>query len=124
MPDDWAQHALCLDHPDPDVFFPDPKDTAGRQRAAAECAHCPVKAQCKAGADERRERHGVWGGWARSLASGQPRRIPPPAKCGTESGWKAHKSRGEEPCPRCRHAASAAASGRTARAQMTERMAS
>ena len=33
-----------------------------RAQAARWCAGCPVLAECGAAADERDERHGVWGG--------------------------------------------------------------
>lgn len=52
----------CWDAPDPDVFFPDPNDEAGARKALAYCARCPVQAACLAGAVERGEWYGVWGG--------------------------------------------------------------
>jgi len=51
-------HLPCQTHPD--LFFAD----AQAQLAIARdlCAPCPVKDLCLAGAVERREPHGVWGG--------------------------------------------------------------
>jgi WhiB family redox-sensing transcriptional regulator len=44
----------------PDLFFAEkPEPLAAAQ---ALCATCPVRALCLAGALERREPHGVWGG--------------------------------------------------------------
>lgn len=45
---------------DPDLFFPAfAEDEAA---ACALCAHCPVRADCLAGAEARGERYGIWGG--------------------------------------------------------------
>jgi WhiB family transcriptional regulator, redox-sensing transcriptional regulator len=45
---------------DPDLFFADaPEDV---RRAKALCAACPIRLACLAGALERGEPHGVWGG--------------------------------------------------------------
>lgn len=47
---------------DPDAMYPNDKDTAGKARAKAICAACPVKSQCLEIALRSRERWGVWGG--------------------------------------------------------------
>ena len=45
---------------DPDLFFAEsPMDV---ERAKALCLDCPLRPQCLAGALERREPWGVWGG--------------------------------------------------------------
>ena len=56
---DWWDNAACrTSHPD--VFFP----TRGEDthEAKAICAGCPVASECLAGALERREMFGIWGG--------------------------------------------------------------
>jgi WhiB family transcriptional regulator, redox-sensing transcriptional regulator len=66
---------------DPDLFFAEsPEDI---EAAKARCADCPVRAECLAGAVERREPYGVWGGQlvvsgaivARKRPRGRPRKI-------------------------------------------------
>jgi WhiB family transcriptional regulator, redox-sensing transcriptional regulator len=49
----------CQSH-DPEIFFAEsPRDV---QAAKTLCAECPVRELCLAGARERREPWGVWGG--------------------------------------------------------------
>jgi hypothetical protein len=51
--------AACASH-DPGLWFSgSPQDIA---RAKAICRGCPDQARCLAGAIERRETHGIWGG--------------------------------------------------------------
>ena len=66
---------------DPDLFFAEsPEDV---EAAKAICVDCPVRAECLAGAVERREPHGVWGGQlvvsgaivARKRPRGRPRKV-------------------------------------------------
>jgi WhiB family redox-sensing transcriptional regulator len=45
---------------DPRLWFS--KRPAGLERAKAYCRPCPLRAACLAGALEREEPHGVWGG--------------------------------------------------------------
>ena len=45
---------------DPRLWFA--KRPAGLERAKAYCQPCPLRAPCLAGALEREEPHGVWGG--------------------------------------------------------------
>jgi len=45
---------------EPDLFFAESPRLLGQ--AQAMCADCPVTELCLAGALERREPHGVWGG--------------------------------------------------------------
>jgi WhiB family redox-sensing transcriptional regulator len=49
----------CLVH-DPEVFFSETPE--GVEFAKALCVGCPARAMCLAGALERREACGVWGG--------------------------------------------------------------
>lgn len=67
---------------DPEVFFAEsPVDV---ENAKALCVDCPVRAVCLAGALERREPWGVWGGElfvqgevvARKRPRGRPRKYP------------------------------------------------
>jgi WhiB family redox-sensing transcriptional regulator len=69
----------CWDE-DPDLFFAEsPTDV---EIAKTVCAACPVRAACLAGALERREPYGVWGGElliqgvvvARKRPRGRPRK--------------------------------------------------
>ncbi|OYO19380.1 transcription factor WhiB [Enemella dayhoffiae] len=69
---------------DPDVFFAELP--AEIEYAKTLCAECPIRAQCLAGALERREACGVWGGElfvngvvvARKRPRGRPRKNPLP----------------------------------------------
>lgn len=45
---------------DPEVFFP--ATPAGVQHAKSLCGGCPIRVPCLAGAVQRREPWGVWGG--------------------------------------------------------------
>jgi WhiB family redox-sensing transcriptional regulator len=65
---------------DPDLFFAEaPADV---ERAKALCTQCPMRRECLAGALERREPYGVWGGQlvvqgvivARKRPRGRPRK--------------------------------------------------
>lgn len=53
--------AVCVGA-DPDLFFPEPGAAVAEAAAKAICAPCPVRAACYAGAVERGERWGIWGG--------------------------------------------------------------
>ena len=67
---------------DPELYFAEsPSDV---EAAKAMCVGCPVRAECLAGALERREPWGVWGGElfiqgvvvARKRPRGRPRKNP------------------------------------------------
>ncbi|MFL6158763.1 MAG: WhiB family transcriptional regulator [Marmoricola sp.] len=62
QPDQPDQHELrdlhCQQYPD--LFFSDAPEALAEARTL--CSWCPVRALCLAGAVERREPHGVWGG--------------------------------------------------------------
>jgi WhiB family redox-sensing transcriptional regulator len=65
---------------EPDLFFAESPDDV--ELAKSLCSDCPVRAQCLAGAVERREPWGVWGGELflrgeivpRKRARGRPRK--------------------------------------------------
>jgi WhiB family transcriptional regulator, redox-sensing transcriptional regulator len=67
---------------DPELWFSDMP--AGLELAKTYCQSCPVRAACLAGALQRREPHGVWGGEifidgvvvARKRPRGRPRKHP------------------------------------------------
>ena len=69
---------------EPDVFFAD--QPADIEYAKALCTDCPIKNECLAGALQRREACGVWGGEllvngsvvARKRPRGRPRKHPLP----------------------------------------------
>jgi hypothetical protein len=65
----WHDRAACRGSPNPDAFTPDPADwqTPAPWLALADCAICPVQAQCLAeGYDGRTATgdvlQGIWGG--------------------------------------------------------------
>ena len=60
-PDQGLTGAACTTA-DPDLFFPEPGDTFAERRAKAICAGCPVRAACLAGAIDRGEPVGIFGG--------------------------------------------------------------
>ena len=75
--------AACADA-EPTQFFSD--DMSVVARAKQVCGDCPVRQQCLAGALQRREPHGVWGGELfeagvvieRKRPRGRPRKNPLP----------------------------------------------
>jgi hypothetical protein len=72
-------------------------DAAKRAEAALFCheSGCPLRVDCLNAAIDRREVWGVWGGRDfTGLRRG-------PAKCGTRSGYYAHRRRGERSCGPC-----------------------
>ena len=81
-----------------------------RRKAAEKCGGCPIALECLRAAEARGERWGVWGGVDletkyRADHSGDcgPRKREP-ARCGTESGYKAHRRVYAQPCAPCREA--------------------
>lgn len=81
---------------DPDIFFAEaPVDV---EAAKALCQDCPIRTACLAGALERREPWGVWGGElfvagvvvARKRPRGRPRKHPVPSvTCDSPSASRA-----------------------------------
>ena len=76
---------------EPDLFFAE--SPADVERAKALCVGCPVRLECLAGALERREPWGVWGGEyfergavvARKRPRGRPRKHPRPDDPSTDN---------------------------------------
>lgn len=116
-PADWSADALCA-QVDPELFFPGKGSSP--KRAKKICAQCPVIAECLAFALSHFV-EGVWGGttYRERMALERnyiSRHRIDAAKCGTESGHRAHYRRGESPCDPCREAASAAKASRKRKA--------
>lgn len=63
--DDWELSAACRDADDPDLWHPSKQEPQKREEAKAICAGCDVRMECLVRADERDERHGIWGGLTR-----------------------------------------------------------
>jgi WhiB family redox-sensing transcriptional regulator len=124
---EWTQRAACRDL-DINLFFPkrdDKRDHGDNYapEARAACAGCPVAAHCLMYALNNNERHGLWGGKSPNqrrtirrqlIANGtivpKPKIVHvAPAQCGTASGYKAHRRRGEDACAECKAAAAARA---------------
>lgn len=88
-----------------------------RRKAAARCAACPILWECHEGATDRGERWGVWGGedlestYRREHTNPTPRKRQA-AKCGTDSGYKAHQRVHQPACEPCKQAHAIAASER------------
>ncbi|NGN63873.1 WhiB family transcriptional regulator [Streptomyces sp. A7024] len=60
-PDPGLSGAACAEV-DPELFFPEPGDWRSSHLAKGICAVCPVKDLCLAGALERNEHFGIFGG--------------------------------------------------------------
>lgn len=89
---------------DPEVFFAEsPTDVENAKKL---CLDCPVRSACLAGALERREPWGVWGGElfvagvvvARKRPRGRPRKhpIPEPVAAGSNRCELSRGERGDE----------------------------
>lgn len=57
----WFAEAACLDHPEPDLWFPEGVGSSPRA-AIAVCDGCPVREACGAYAAAEGFTHGVFGG--------------------------------------------------------------
>lgn len=57
-PDDWQQHAKCLDH-DPEIFYCEADDIPAIKTAVKICLSCPIRGFCleKGWSDK----WGIWG---------------------------------------------------------------
>lgn len=125
----WMDDAACYGV-DPDLFFPGPGE--GQADPAKQvCRHCDVRPQCLIYAFRNGEHHGVWGGLAEherrkvrvQMSNGifptidgvdlstvdlsKPRTFGPchtEPRCGTYSGFSAHRRRKEDACAPCREA--------------------
>lgn len=86
MLDEVRTQALPCHLVDPEVFFAEsPNDV---EFAKSLCTDCPLRTQCLAGASERAEAAGVWGGElfvngvivSRKRGRGRPRKNPAPVQ--------------------------------------------
>ena len=57
-PDDWQQHAKCLDH-NPDLFFCEVDDAESNKKAVKICMDCPVRGFCLE--EGWTNKWGIWG---------------------------------------------------------------
>lgn len=60
-PDDWQQHAACLDA-NPEIFFSENDDYKTINQAKSFCHRCPIKGFCLE--EGWNEKYGVWGGFS------------------------------------------------------------
>jgi WhiB family redox-sensing transcriptional regulator len=58
----WKADAACAGHPEPDMFYPEPKDFDTQAEARHVCSVCPVRAECLLDALALNDREGVRGG--------------------------------------------------------------
>jgi hypothetical protein len=58
----WMVQAICLDHPQRDVFFSERGGGSEVNDAKDICAQCPVWHSCLDYALKNHEKYGVWGG--------------------------------------------------------------
>lgn len=75
---EWRDHALCVNAPDPDIFFPDPKDIATQALAKSWCYACPVRPECldfHLRAESPSSASGIVGGMTEGERRGYLRRI-------------------------------------------------
>ena len=121
--DAWRTRAACLGV-DPNLFY------AGRgaPTAVKMCETCPVQAPCLASVffEERQVQLsdivGVRGGatdhdrrvWFGRHADAREIRRAAVAECGTDSGYYRHRADGEDACPACKAAHTAAQTTRAA----------
>jgi WhiB family redox-sensing transcriptional regulator len=59
---DFGYKQACLSVEDPDLFFPEPRDQRGAQKAKSICNGCEVIDACLKYAVHRPELEGIWGG--------------------------------------------------------------
>ena len=103
---DWHADANCRGM-DPELFFPGQGEST--KEAKAVCRACDVQVECLLAALNNTEKHGIWGGLSeRERRSIRKRKRggsePKPIQHGTIGGYHAHRRRGEEACPDCKHA--------------------
>lgn len=60
MQSSWKEKALCVNHPESNLWFSYKKDDINR--AVSICSKCPVKKECFLSAWESDEFYGVYGG--------------------------------------------------------------
>jgi hypothetical protein len=127
----WWDDAACIG--DTALFFPERGvRTAQANAIRAKCAACPVLVECR---QDALERPAYLDGWQAGMS---PREIDAArngrvvahreredaARCGTESGYKAHRRRGEDACRRCLDALAANARERSGRKAAERKVAS
>lgn len=112
MSDAWKLDGLCSRTGMPDDWFPNEGRGGGTGRAARKreqetaliCKGCPVVDKCLEVAIHNGEQYGIWGGTTpeqrRRLLPPKQRRLKPISH-GTESGYKTHLRRDEDPCAEC-----------------------
>lgn len=116
---DWRQDAACRSE-DPDLMYPNPTDVLGIADAKQVCRTCPVLWDCRGWALQLPELYGVWGGLSEAdrdqLLGRRRKRDPdapkpaprPPARCGTEAGYRRHTRQKTAVCGPCQVARSVA----------------
>ena len=57
----WVERAACAGI-DPELWFPNDRDSYERDQAIKICGTCDVRTECLKVARKRRERYGIWGG--------------------------------------------------------------
>jgi len=59
----WHDDALCQEHDNPDLWFPDRGDKETIRMATRICTECPVKKACLLDALATKEPWGIRGAW-------------------------------------------------------------
>ena len=102
----WREQAKCKGL-DGSIFFPERGDMVSVRKAKALCALCPVAQECVDYAVRWDIRWGIFGG----LSDHERRPLRREYKAqhsairhGTATGYKAHRSRGEDACGACKEA--------------------
>lgn len=96
---EWRTQAACRNHPQPDIFFPDPGDHTTRKQAKAICNTCPVQQPCRQEA-KRLQTQGIWGNKTHYGRGGHTPNTP----CGTTNAARRHQRAGEPLCHSCQQA--------------------
>jgi hypothetical protein len=60
MPSNWSSKALCVDHPESNIWFSYKKEDI--DRAVSICKKCPVRTECFISVWNSGEFYGVYGG--------------------------------------------------------------
>jgi hypothetical protein len=110
----WMTDAACRGM-NPDLFYPEVGTTTAQAKHV--CRTCPVNRDCLTHAIDTGENFGIWGAHStnerKAVRNGTQ---PKPITHGTVSGERAHRYRGEAPCPQCRTAANEYTAARRAAA--------
>lgn len=62
-PEPWKADGACVDHPNPELWFPTKGSPGQRMKEARRiCAGCPVRQECLDYALRNHEHFGMWGG--------------------------------------------------------------